>query len=194
MSEATATTNSRLVRKLLWVILGSFLFCFSLVPLYDIACEKLFGVRLSSDAAVASELSTEVDTSRWVTVQFLTTVNGTLPWEFQPKVGSLRVHPGQLTEVWFVASNTSDQPLVGQAVPSLVPNEASLFFNKTECFCFTEQLLKPRETRDMPVRFVVDPRLPADVDTLTLSYTFFLNDIATRRVAEAAAANGPSKT
>ncbi len=194
MSEPTTTTNSRLVRKLLWVIVGSFLFCFSLVPLYRIACEELFGVRLNSDAAVASELNTDVDTSRWVTVQFLTTVNGSLPWEFQPKVSSVRVHPGQLTEAWFVASNTSDQPLVGQAVPSLVPNEASLFFNKTECFCFTEQLLKPRETRDMPVRFVVDPHLPADVDTLTLSYTFFLNDIATRRVAETAARQGPSKT
>jgi cytochrome c oxidase assembly protein subunit 11 len=83
----------------------------------------------------------------------------------------------------FYAQNVDDQPLVGQAVPSVAPNVASIYFNKTECFCFTEQLLQAGEQREMPVRFVIDPELPQNVKVVTLSYTFFLNDLATQRVA-----------
>jgi cytochrome c oxidase assembly protein subunit 11 len=93
----------------------------------------------------------------------------------------MRVHPGVLTEAIFYARNDSDRPIVGQAVPSVAPSAASIFFNKTECFCFTEQLLAPGEERAMPVRFVIDPALPAKMQTLTLSYTFYNNDLATQR-------------
>jgi len=186
-------SSSRVLRRALFVCLGAFLFCFALVPAYRIACEKVFGTRVSNEAA--SRVTVDalgVDESRWVTVQFDGTVNSALDWSFAPKASSMRVHPGQVSEAWFDAANRSPAALVGQAVPSIAPKLATLYFNKTECFCFTEQMLKGGERRAMPVRFVVDPRLPPEVTTLTLSYTFYLNDIATRRVAQGAAAAPPA--
>jgi cytochrome c oxidase assembly protein subunit 11 len=176
--------SRRTVKRALWICAGAFAFCFSIVPLYRIACEKVFGSRVASEAAAAGKVGAyAVDESRWVEVQFDGGVQSGLDWRFVPKAGSMRVHPGQPGEAWFTATNLSGAALVGQAVPSIAPKLATLYFNKTECFCFTEQLLEAGQTRDMPVRFVVDPKLPADVQTLTLSYTFYLNDIATKRVA-----------
>jgi cytochrome c oxidase assembly protein subunit 11 len=117
-------------------------------------------------------------------VQFVASVNSKLPWAFQPEAPSIDVHPGKLMEAWFDATNNAKEAIVGNAVPSIAPNTASLYFNKTECFCFTEQLLKPGESRRMPVRFIVDPKLPKEVTELTLSYTFYENTVATQRVAE----------
>jgi cytochrome c oxidase assembly protein subunit 11 len=192
MSAAPAR-NKTMLRKLLLVTAGSFLFCFSLVPLYRIACERVLGVRLDNDAASAADLERmSPDLSRTVTVQFVTTVNGKLPWQFVPRVASMTVHPGEVSEAWFTATNDAGEALVGQAVPSVAPAAASMYFNKTECFCFTEQMLHAHESREMPVRFVVDPALPPDVKTLTLAYTFYLNDIATRRVAADAAKTAPA--
>ncbi len=119
-----------------------------------------------------------------MTVQFDAAVKSGLPWAFKPKQSSsIDVHPGQVTEVLFEASNLGSGDLVGQAVPSVAPNRASIYFNKTECFCFTEQTLQAGQTRDMPVRFVVDPALPKNVSVMTLSYTFYLNDLATERLS-----------
>ena len=173
-----------------------FLFGFACVPIYRIACDHGYlGPRTQQNAPdrVGAD-SLKVDESRWVEVQFDGSVNSGLSWSFAPKTTTLRVHPGQLTDAWFTATNLTQSTLVGQAVPSIAPKLATLYFNKTECFCFTEQLLKPGETRDMPVRFVVDPKLPADVSQLTLSYTFYLNDIATKRVAGAASATAAPST
>ena len=103
----------------------------------------------------------------------------------------MRVHPGALNAAWFDATNDAPQAIVGNAAPSIAPNKASPFFNKTECFCFTEQTLQPGESRRMPVRFVVDPQLPADIGTLTLSYTFYNNELATKRLAAHASPNRP---
>lgn len=180
--------NSKLLRRLLLAAGGSFAFAFALVPAYRIACEKVFGIKLEESAAQAGKVGAwAVDTSRTVTVQFDTGVSSGLPWEFAPKVAAMKVHPGEPSEAMFTATNTGYGALVGQAVPSIAPNTASIYFNKTECFCFTEQKLAAGETREMPVRFVVDPALPDTISTLTLSYTFYLNDIATQRLAEAPA-------
>jgi cytochrome c oxidase assembly protein subunit 11 len=111
-------------------------------------------------------------------------VNSRLPWVFAPEMPSIDVHPGKLTEVWFDATNTGGEAIVGNAVPSIAPSTASSYFNKTECFCFTEQVLEAGESRRMPVRFFVDPQLPKDVRELTLSYTFYANEVATRRLSE----------
>jgi cytochrome c oxidase assembly protein subunit 11 len=119
-----------------------------------------------------------------VRVQFVASVNSRLPWVFVPELPSVEVHPGKLTEVWFDATNTGAEAIVGNAVPSIAPSTASSYFNKTECFCFTEQVLKAGESRRMPVRFFVDPQLPKDVRELTLSYTFYANEVATRRLSE----------
>jgi cytochrome c oxidase assembly protein subunit 11 len=181
------------VRRAMIVCAAAFLFCFSLVPVYRIACEKVFGTRVVDRAADAGKLGAmAVDSARWITVEFDGNVNTALAWSFAPKATSMRVHPGELSEAWFSATNLSEQALVGQAVPSIAPKLATLYFNKTECFCFTQQMLKPGETRAMPVRFVVDPKLPPDVTTVTLSYTFYLNDIATRQVAVADAGKAPA--
>ena len=122
------------------------------------------------------------DLNRTVLVQFDGTVNSKLPWDFKPQQLSLEVHPGQQYEALFLARNRADQALVGNAAPSIAPNEASGYFTKTECFCFTQQVLKPGEERLMPVRFIVNPSLPRDVATITLSYTFYLNDTATAQL------------
>lgn len=163
----------------------AFLFGFAMVPLYRVVCEQVLGIKLAGEAvgSAAAEGLVE-DTGRTVVVQFVAGVNSRLPWEFAPELARIEVHPGKLTEVWFDARNTSGEAIVGNAVPSVAPSSASLYFNKTECFCFTEQVLQAGESRRMPVRFFVDPRLPAGVGELTLSYTFYENEVATRRLAE----------
>jgi len=180
------TSHRRVLRRALWTCLAAFSFAFALVPMYRIACEQIFGIKLDgTPVAEASLAADRIDTSREVVIEFDTTVNSKLPWSFRAERATLRVHPGQLTEALFFARNDSDAPIVGQAVPSVAPSSASIYFNKTECFCFTEQLLAGGEERAMPVRFVVDPDLPAKVTTLTLSYTFYNNDHATARLAAA---------
>lgn len=193
--ERQETTEARGWQKRGWKIAaGFFLFGFALVPLYDIACEHVLGIKLDDrGAASAGNVDAmQVDESRWVTVQFVTATNSKLPWQFSSELTQMKVHPGQISEAFFNATNTSGRDIVGNAVPSVAPNSASLYFNKTECFCFTEQLLKAGETRRMPVRFVVDPKLPQDVSTLTLAYTFYENDIATKKLAESNQAASPA--
>ncbi|HVH36945.1 MAG TPA: cytochrome c oxidase assembly protein [Tahibacter sp.] len=189
MSEA-----NRSWQKKGWIIAGAaFAFCFALIPLYNIACEHVLGIKLdqgAADAEAAAALT--VDKSRVVTVQFVANTKSKLPWVFNAEKVSVQVHPGELTEAWFDATNVSQRDIVGNAVPSVAPNSASLYFNKTECFCFTEQLLRAGESKRMPVRFVVDPRLPKDISTLTLAYTFLENDIATKKLAESNQAAAPA--
>lgn len=166
------------------VCASAFLFGFAMVPLYRVVCDVL-GVKLGESAVDQAALASMVeDTSRTVSVQFVANVNSKLPWVFASEQTRIDVHPGKLTEVWFDASNTSGEAIVGNAVPSVAPSHASLYFNKTECFCFTEQVLHAGETRRMPVRFFVDPRLPAGINELTLSYTFYENEVATARLAQ----------
>lgn len=184
MSEQHASTG--VLRRALWVAGVAFVLCFSLVPLYRIACEQLFGIKLGG--GIGEVAAATVDTSRWVTVEFDGGVNSGLPWTFRPEQAQMRVHPGQVADAMYYARNDGALALVGQAVPSVAPSNASAYFNKTECFCFTEQLLQAGEERPMPVRFVVDPDLPAHVTRVTLSYTFYKNDLATQRIANQHAA------
>jgi len=173
--------------KLLGVALGAFAFTFALVPLYNIACQKVFGVRLAQGPADAQAHDRAAPAAeRWVTVQFDGGVNSKLPWAFRPEQATLRVQPGVQYEAKFFARNDADHSIVGNAVPSIAPARASAYFSKTECFCFTAQTLQAGESRDMPVRFIVDPALPAEVQTITLSYTFFRNDALTAQADGAA--------
>jgi cytochrome c oxidase assembly protein subunit 11 len=177
--------NRGVLKAALIVCACAFLFGFAMVPIYRIACEHVFGIKLAQGAASKEKTSGFVeDDTRTIRVQFVASVNSKLPWAFQAELPSVDVHPGKLTEAWFDATNRADEAIVGNAVPSVAPNSASLYFNKTECFCFTEQLLKPGESRRMPVRFIVDPKLPKSITELTLSYTFYENNVATQRVAQ----------
>jgi cytochrome c oxidase assembly protein subunit 11 len=165
--------NRRVVKRLGISAVLMFGFGFAMVPLYDVFCD-ITGIngktgRIEQEAA----LSQEVDETRLVTVEFLATVNSKLPWEFKPMIRKIKVHPGEVTEVNYFARNKTDRLVAGQAIPSLAPGLAAKYFNKTECFCFTRQTLQPGESKEMPLRFVVDPQLPEEIRTVSLSYTFF---------------------
>ena len=165
--------NRRTVRRLGIAALLMFGFGFALVPLYDVFCD-ITGINgKTGRIELEQALSTRVDTERLVTVEFLGRSNSDLPWDFAPLVRRVKVHPGEVTEVRYYAENTSDHAIVGQAVPSVAPGQAAKYFNKTECFCFTQQTLEAGERKEMPLRFVVDPALPENVRTVSLSYTFF---------------------
>jgi cytochrome c oxidase assembly protein subunit 11 len=167
------------------VPLLTFGFSFALVPLYRIACEKVFGIRLERGPADSGEAMAATRRDRMVTVRFDAGVNSKLPWEFAPTQMSMQVRPGELYETTYYARNKSERDIVGSATPSVAPARASQYFNKTECFCFTAQTLAAGEKRELPVRFIVDPDLPDDVRTVTLSYTFFKNDVLTAELGAA---------
>jgi len=182
--------------KLVGVAVLAFAFTFSLVPLYRIACEKVFGIRLEGGtgqarAGAAAAAGAADRKARTVIVQFDGGVNSKLPWAFEPEQLTMEVVPGELNEALYFARNDGDRAIVGSAVPSVAPARASGHFTKTECFCFTAQTLQPGEKRDMPVRFIVDADLPDDVKTITLSYTFFKNEDLTARLGAAQATNAP---
>jgi cytochrome c oxidase assembly protein subunit 11 len=185
--------NRRFLARALLVCLGTFLFGFAMVPIYRIACVHVFGIKLDNSADGGARVAgMQADPNRWVTVQFVGNVNSALAWQFSPEKVSLRVHPGEINEAWYDAKNDAPGAIVGNAVPSIAPSTASLYFNKTECFCFTEQTLASGESRRMPVKFIVDPKLPADIHTLTLSYTFYNNELATKKLAAQAGATTPA--
>jgi cytochrome c oxidase assembly protein subunit 11 len=165
--------NQRVVKRLGIAALLMFGFGFAMVPLYDVFCD-ITGINGKTGRIAQEEaLSQQVDEDRLVTVEFLATVHSDLPWEFKPMVRKIKVHPGEITEVNYYARNKTDKLVAGQAVPSLAPGLAAKYFNKTECFCFTRQTLGPGEGKEMPLRFVVDPALPDNVRTVSLSYTFY---------------------
>lgn len=163
--------------KMLVIAACAFGFAFSLVPLYRVACERVFGIRMDNTAAKGVETSTASD--RWITVEFDGSTNSKLPWDFRPSQFSMKVQPGKLYDATYIAHNKAGRTIVGSAVPSVAPARASSYFNKTECFCFTSQTMTAGETRDMPLRFIIDPALPDDVSTITLSYAFFKNNTLT---------------
>ncbi len=186
----SAPSSSAGLFKLVGVALAVFVLTFSLVPLYRIACEKVFGIRLEQGPGSA-QAQLAAKKARTITVEFDGGVNSRLPWAFHPEQLTMDVVPGELYEARYFARNDGQRPIVGSAVPSVAPARASGYFTKTECFCFTAQTLQAGEVRDMPVRFIVDPDLPADVNKITLSYTFFKNDAMTAQIGTANASPSP---
>ena len=163
--------NKRLVIKLLGLVLGSILFAFALVPLYNLIC-TVTGLNGKTNS-VADESTTKVDLTRSIKVEFTSTVMPGLGWNFYPNQSSVNVHPGEILAVTFTAKNITNGVVAGQAIPSLSPGQASPYFKKLECFCFQRQELKAGETKIMPLRFFVSNDLPQDVKEMTLSYSFF---------------------
>jgi len=164
----------RTVRRMLLIVVGMFGFGFALVPLYDVFCE-VTGINGKSykDARNYTPQPAGPDTSREIRIQFIATNNDGMVWEFAPSQTMMRVHPGQLAETTFRASNPAPHQMVGQAIPSVQPIRAAEYFHKTECFCFNQQVLAGNQEVDMPLKFVVDRDLPPDIHTITLSYTLF---------------------
>jgi cytochrome c oxidase assembly protein subunit 11 len=165
------TKDRYLPLKLAILGVAMFAFGFALIPVYDVFCTVTgLGGKTAKTAAVVIE---KPDPGRVVRVEFLGSVARGSAWRFEPDVSHLDVHPGQLYETHFRARNLLDTPMTGQAVPSVAPGTAAHFFNKTECFCFTSQKFEPQEERELKVAFMIAPQLPTDVDTLSLSYTYF---------------------
>ncbi len=148
-------------------------FGFALVPLYDIYCEITGQNGKTGQVEMSAVDEALIDDSRLIEVRFLATTRQGLPWEFEPTVEKMMVHPGKVYEANYRVRSSSDVKTFGQAVPSVAPTQAALHFNKTECFCFTQQELEAKESREMPMRFVVGPNIADDVEHITLSYTFF---------------------
>ncbi len=170
--------NRQLLVKLAVIVAMMFGFGYALVPLYKAICEAL-GINVLSlserqtllaDKGIANG-NGQVDYSREITVEFDTNARG--PWDFKPAVRHMTVHPGELSQVMYEFRNKQDRTMAAQAIPSYAPMQATAHFNKLECFCFNEYTLKPGESKQWPVVFVIDPKLPKDVKTITLSYTFF---------------------
>ncbi len=175
-AAALRRDNRQLVGKLVVVVGLMFGFGYALVPMYRAICTAL-GINVLSlserQHAVRADgaKNTQIDLSRSISVEFDANARG--PWEFKPAVTHLAVHPGELTTVMYEFSNTQNRVMTAQAIPSYAPKQATAYFNKLECFCFNEYTLQPGEAKRWPVVFVIDPKLPADVKTITLSYTFF---------------------
>ena len=182
--------NRRMVGKLAVIVLAMFGFGYALVPMYRTICNALginvlsVSERVTAGTGAARKASSQVDTSRSITVEFDANSRG--PWEFKPALRSLQVHPGEMATVMYEFRNVQDRTMAAQAIPSYAPMRASAHFNKVECFCFNEYILKPGERKEWPVVFYIDATLPKDVTTITLSYTFF--EVAGKVAAQAAAA------
>jgi cytochrome c oxidase assembly protein subunit 11 len=169
--------NLRMLGKLSVIVLGMFGFVYALQPLYIAICEMTginvlaLGDKLIPGASSSQTANTQVDRARTITVEFDANARG--PWDFKPAVRSVQVHPGELATVMYEFRNVQDRTMAAQAIPSYAPRQASPHFNKLECFCFNQYTLAPGEKKQWPVAFVIDPKLPKDVTTITLSYTFF---------------------
>jgi cytochrome c oxidase assembly protein subunit 11 len=179
-AETLGTDNRRMLGKLAVIVALMFGFGYALVPMYRAICDALgINVLSVSEQRVSqgwlggskAGANTQVDTSRTITVEFDANARG--PWDFKPAVTSLQVHPGELATVMYEFRNVQNRRMAAQAIPSYAPRQAAPHFTKLECFCFSEYVLAPGERKEWPVVFVIDPKLPKDVTTITLSYTFF---------------------
>jgi len=177
LAAALRGDNRRMTLKLVLIVALMFGFGYALVPIYKSICEKLginvlsLSERVVNGGAATRPANTQVDRSRTITVEFDANARG--PWDFKPAVRSMEVHPGELTTVMYEFVNVQSRSMVAQAIPSYAPKQAMAHFNKIECFCFNEYSLAAGERKQWPVVFYIDPKLPRDVRTITLSYTFF---------------------
>ncbi len=182
---AAVSENGITLRKLVVVAAAMFGFGFLLVPFYKKICEV---AGLNSVVKRDDATNTQVDASRLVTVELDANARNGLPWSFKPLERSVSIHPGALTRVTYEIRNDAAVPVTLQAIPSYGPAYAAQYFRKLDCFCFKQQVLLPGEAREMPVVFVIDPEAPADLNTVTLSYTFFEVEGSGKRSADATGA------
>jgi len=166
--------NRKVVRRLALLAVGMFGFGFAMWPLYEVFCD-ITGLGGRS-VQIAENNQGAMTSEREIQLRFLATTNSALPWVFQPQEKTKTVKLGEMSETLYLAMNPTDEAMLGHATYNVVPPEASLYFVKTECFCFTEQLLKAHETREMPVYYYIQADLPEHIREVTLSYTFYRND------------------
>ncbi len=164
--------HGKTVGKIMLLVVGMFCFAFALVPLYDVFC-RITGINGKTNVEAAVYSAPEVDETRTITVDFITRTHSGMPWEFEAQTRKVDIHPGQMGEVTFYVRNPTGRDIIAQAVPSVTPGQASLYLNKTECFCFQHQPLKAGEEALMPMVFYIDPQLPENINFFTLQYTLY---------------------
>lgn len=164
--------NARTVGKIVLIVFCMFGFGYALVPLYDVFCD-ITGINGKTNEEAAIYEAVAIDETRTITVDFITRTNSGMPWEFTAQTREIEVHPGEMGEVAFYVRNPTKRDIIAQAVPSVSPGTASLYLNKTECFCFQHQPLKAGEEAVMPMVFYIDPQLPEDITYFTLQYTLY---------------------
>lgn len=161
----------RLLIVLSCFVVAMFGFGYAMVPLYNVLCSTL-GINGKTGTQVALD-DTGIDETRTITIQFLSTTNAYIPWEFRPRLRTIRLHPGENKAVAYFAKNNTDHDMIVQAIPSVTPGIAAKYLKKTECFCFTQQKMKGHEEMDWPLLFHIDRNLPKNIHTITLAYTLF---------------------
>ncbi len=171
-AAASPQRHRKVVLALLAIFFGMFAFGFALVPLYNAVC-RLTGLNGKGVEAVSSAYAGLVDEARTVNVQFISNTSSKLPFAFRPDAGAITVHPGELYATSFFAENQSGGDVTAQAIATYAPGEAAKYVHKTQCFCFSKESFGPHESKHMPVRFYIDPAIPADITTVTISYTYF---------------------
>jgi Cytochrome oxidase assembly factor len=167
--------NNKITRGF-WIKLVSapilmFFFAYAMVPIYDVFCE-ITGFN-GTTGRVDSEQQYVVDENRKVEVGFFAMTMGGFPVQFGPKVSSMEIIPGKFYTASYIAKNNTDETVIGQAIPSVAPTDAALYFKKLECFCFNRQVFKPHEEVEMTLRFVVEPEMDERIKDISLSYNFF---------------------
>ena len=167
------TKHLRLLVFLVCIVVGMFGFGFALVPIYNSLCKQLGINGKTNSSSIVYDKNTAINTQREITVEFVATKNGGVPWEFYPKTRKIKIHPGEIAKLAFYAENKTDHEMIVQAIPSVTPGIAAKYLKKTECFCFTQQTLKGHEAMDMPLLFHLDNELPSHIKTITLAYTLF---------------------
>ena len=168
-----SSVNKKSALKLCFVAVAMFGFGYALVPLYDVICD-ITGLNGKSDTVTQQqEANFDIDESRTITVEFVANLNQGMAWDFKPEVTKMMVHPGKSYQTSFFVNNKTERSMTGQAVPSVAPPDAASKFIKTECFCFTNQLLEAGQAMEMPLVFVIRPTLPEHIKTVSLSYTYF---------------------
>jgi cytochrome c oxidase assembly protein subunit 11 len=176
VSEGLRKKNAKLVRTLVLVAAAMFGFGYALVPIYDVLCEwKWIERDRPDDIKKVPEVAYKVDMSREITIEFMTTLNESTSMDFRAEKKQLKVHPGEYHTVNFYAENKTGKAMLARAIASFSPAITSSYFEKIQCFCFSEQTFKANEAKTMPMRFVINPELPEQYKTITLSYTFFDN-------------------
>ena len=166
-------SSTKTIKKLSLAVVGMFCFGFMLVPIYDIFCDitglngKITGLSYLNEKTIVSTKQREI------LIQFVTHNNESMPWSFQPQINQIKVKTGEPQEIFFTFENNTPNEMIGQVIPSVSPGRGAQYFHKTECFCFEQQKLLPKEKIDLPVKFIIDPALPKDIGSLSLGYTLF---------------------
>jgi len=165
--------NIKTAKKLIFICFSMFLFSFALIPLYNVICDVTGLNGNTSNLKEKVESYSESVSAEKLNIQFIAHQSNDNKLTFKPSEFEMTISPGKVYSTMYIATNKTNSEIVGQAIPSVSPNEASRYLKKIECFCFEQQTFKPGEVVKLPLYFAIDEKLPSRIKTVTLSYSFF---------------------